>query len=536
MPTGSTTARRRYDAYGASAEVFLCRDPRVLVEGPANTGKSRGLCELANHMAIAYPGIRVLFCRQTLQSLRESVLVTLEDKVWTPDHPAKSGTASRATRRVYQYPAEEGQNPSTIVLGGLEDPGWTYSMEYDVIFIFEAWQVSKDSLERLYRANRNHILCRYSPDNAKLAKLVEKDWTDDRWLKGHKCWQQIFCDTNPAGEFHHLNQMAAPVDSGTLEEIRGDSTPSTRVFHYSEEYPFTRILSRHEDNPACTEDDLAKLRALTGHRKSRLYYGLWTSAEGLVWPEFDATVHCITAELVREGLRPSGKTDKRPISLDIRKEDGTTERRAIKWTFGSQDYGYTNPGCFQVWGVDYERRLYMLAEIYRKGMRDDWWADEIVKLWEEFDLFAIVADSEDPGRIELMNERLHREGGRAIVHGVKKSVPKGSSFSRFKPAALDLVATLFERRGMFILRDSLRCGRDPELREQRQPTSTAQEIGSFTFLEHDDGKPDKETPDPSCADHGCDASQYAAVFYHWMDHDRNPKKTEVGTAGWRFGH
>lgn len=528
--------RRVYNAYGAAAELFGCRDPRVLVEGPANTGKSRALCELANHLAIAYPGIRILFCRQTLTSLRESILVTLEEKVWTPDHPAKSGSASRSGRKLYEYPALEGKNPSVIVLGGLEDPGWTYSMEYDVIFIFEAWQVAKDSLERLYRANRNHILCRYSPDNVELATEVQEDWTDERWLRGHRCWQQIYADTNPAGEYHHLNQMAAPVDSATLAQIKGEELPSNRVFHWNEDYPFTRILSRHEDNPACTEDDLQKLRALSGHRKSRLYYGLWTSAEGLVWPEFDPAVHCITAEIVREGTPTSGPTDKRPIYVDIRKENGSTERRAIKWTFASQDYGFTNPGSFGVWGVDYERRLYLLAEIYRKGMRDDWWADEIVKLWKEFDLFAICPDSEDPGRIELMNERLIREGGRAICTGVKKAIPKGSSFARFKPAALDLVAELLKKEGIYFLRDSLRCGRDPDLLEDRQPTSTVQEMTSFTFLEHDDGKPDKETPDPKCADHGCDMTQYAAVFYHWMDHDRNPKKSSVGTAGWRLRH
>ena len=97
----ANVATREFHAYGGTSEVFRCRDRRILVEGPANTGKTRGDLEYVNYRAVTCPGIRVLLARQTLQSLRESVLVTWEQKVLGPDHPAMSGGASRAGRRIY---------------------------------------------------------------------------------------------------------------------------------------------------------------------------------------------------------------------------------------------------------------------------------------------------------------------------------------------------------------------------------------------------------------------------------------------------
>lgn len=558
MSVAVPVKKRSYTAYGGSAAFFRNRARRTLWEGPANTGKTRAATQWVDLLCNNYPGIRVLLCRQTLQSLRESIQVTLEEKVWVPGHPAMTyGTkAKRSQRRLYQYPPAPDCYPSTIVLGGLEDPGWTYSMEYDVIVIFEAWEVAMDSIERLYRANRNHVLCRYNLDadlqpkhavitglttNAELAAACSHDWEDERWLKHHKCWQQIICDTNPADEFHHLNQMAAPLSVGEIGRIKEGQLPSSRVFSH-EDYPFVRILSRHEDNPACTDEDLENLRELTGHRRARLYLGLWTSAEGLIWTEFDPTRHCVTANVKREGVVvPGDDIDRRSVYLEVLRDDGTKARVDIRWTFGSFDFGYRAPACLTIWGVDAEERLWMLYEVYRAEERDDWWAARIEEFYLELGLKRVVCDSEDPGRIVMLNARLGpylKRNAPPICVPVKKSVPKKGGFKSFKPAAISLVGDGFKVDRIFFRRDSLRHGRDKALSELRKPVCTVEEIVSYVYPEGVDGKPLKETPDEGCADHGCDTVQYACTFAWRKDLGDVPKDEghPIGSAGWRLGH
>ena len=568
------TLTRTYNAYGGATELATCFDPRILIEGPANTGKSRAVLQLkVDAMAEACPGIRILLCRQTLTSLRESVLVELENKVWHQKHPAKNGKASRGTRRKYVYPAKvTNENPdgipTEIIMGGLEDAGWTYSMQYDIIVGFEAWEISKDSTERLYRANRNHILCRYmtggsmlTPNleltetsrgelskhgdirtNSALAEWCANDWDDPLWLRYHRCCQQIVCDTNPANEYHHLNQMAGEVSTSVIGEIKGGEEPSNRVFPASPpERPFTRILSRHEDNPACTEEDIERLEALTGQRKMSLRWGLWTSADCLVWPEFDAAKHLLTIKCVRAGERDPDKTipDRRRLHIDVTDPStGEVERRAIKWTFASQDFGHSAPGCFGVWGVDYDRRMYLLAEVYKRRARDSDWAKMIVELWLEFDFIAVCQDSADPGRIEAIDERIVEAGGVPMCFGVKKSIPKRSAFKSFKPAALDLVGGLLKANRIFFSREALRFGRDKSLVDERQPVCTVQEVVGYCYPDSEEGKPNSEEPDKKCPNHGCDMTTYGAVFFHWMDHDRNPAEPQLppGSKGLRFGH
>ena len=98
---------------GAASALFLARDPEVLIEGPAGTGKTRAVLEYVNYLCEEYPGIRVLLYRKTRTSMSESVLVTWEEKVLWEGHPARVGDAQRNTRQHYKYP-----NGSHVVVGG----------------------------------------------------------------------------------------------------------------------------------------------------------------------------------------------------------------------------------------------------------------------------------------------------------------------------------------------------------------------------------------------------------------------------------
>lgn len=464
-----------YRTRGAAAALFrqsqLPRPPReVLLEGPADTGKTRGICEWCHWICEnpAYKNIRILWLRQTLVSLRESVQITFETKVLPQSHDLLKTGVSRDHRRHYHYD----RTGAHIVLGGLDQPTRTFSQEYDLIIVFEAHEISEDTWELLFRANRNDMLP----------------------------WQQMVADTNPASELHWLNRRFPPGRRG----IKGWRRER-----------MLRLLSRHEDNPSCSEERLDTLRALTGARRKRLYEGLWVSDEGQVWPNFDPATHMIDYELDMQAF-PNG--DRLP-----RDEEGVLE---FAWCGVGIDWGFTAPGCMQAWGVDADGRIYLLAEVYQQGKSTDWWADRFDELVDEFDIRRGWADSADPKAIALFNDRLIRRRKTGSSH-LKRHIHKCQKGDKSVQAGIAVVRDGFEVQEdgwprIFFCRDTLeRAGvkPDPILREQRKALSTVEEIPSYVYPRITDGMTEdrkakvrkEEKPDPSCADHGCDALRYFAV-------------------------
>ena len=220
---------------GAASQLFLTRDPEVLLEGPAGTGKTRAALEYANYLCEEYPGIRVLLYRKTRTSMSESVLVTWEEKVLWDGHPARTGDAQRNTRQHYRYP-----NGSHVVIGGMDNSDRIMSTEYDIAICFEATECSLEDWEKVLSRLRNNMMP----------------------------WQQAIADCNPSSQYHWLNQRAN----------RGG---------------ITRLLSRHHDNPSLTKAYLQNLERLTGARYERLFKGRWVSEEGLVYDEWDPAIHMI---------------------------------------------------------------------------------------------------------------------------------------------------------------------------------------------------------------------------------------------------
>nr|WP_294577192.1 phage terminase large subunit [uncultured Rhodopila sp.] len=241
-------ACKLYRPRGAAKALFPCRDPEILLEGPAGTGKTRAVLEKLNRWLLKVPGSRALIVRKTRISMTESVLVTLESNV-IPENPTlypDTRRVHRKNRQSYAYP-----NGSTLVVGGMDNPDRIMSTEYDMIAAFEA------------------------------TELLESDWemVGTRLRNGVMPYQQAIADCNPATPSHWLNQRA---NSGRM----------------------TRLLSRHTDNPAFYEENgqqtergrayLGRLAAsLTGARLLRLLGGKWASVEGQVWEGWDPLVHVV---------------------------------------------------------------------------------------------------------------------------------------------------------------------------------------------------------------------------------------------------
>lgn len=249
-------AEIRYTPQGAVRALFERKDPEVLLEGPAGTGKTRGALEYVDAMSEKYPGIRVLIARDTRTSMTESVLVTLEEKVWGGYHPAMFGGAVRANRSSYRYPYAENvvdgqvyRGESHWTIGGLDNPDRIMSTEYDLVVVFEATEVAADQWEKLCSRLRNYRMP----------------------------YQQMIADCNPVHPGHFLNQRAA----------RGQ---------------MVRLLSRHKDNPSLRPEYLERLSNLTGARRGRLYEGKWVAQEGAVYELWDERENmCYWAQLPTKG-------------------------------------------------------------------------------------------------------------------------------------------------------------------------------------------------------------------------------------------
>lgn len=447
----------------------------ILLEGPAGTGKSRGCGHLLFVLGEQFPGIRMLVVRETRASLTDSFMVTFEEQCVPEGHEILQG-ATRMNRHSYQW-----RNGAELVCGGLDTPEKLYSTEWDVIVVQQAEETSEAAWAKLKTRVRPR------PGSAFNCRVM-------------------VADVNPDAPGHWLNQRA--------------ELGLTR-----------RLVTTHKDNPAywdrvndcptqAGKPYLEALDALPPVIRDRLYLGKWVQSEGAVWENWDPRIH-----LIDPTFKEDGTLDLSPLGL--------------KSFFGAYDYGFVAPACLHVWGVDGERRIVCVAEVYRAKQGLEWWAERVVELEAEFGLQAIVCDPSAPKAIETFNDFLVRGGFERLAWGAdntKASRPGGDL------AGLDLVRWGLCKDAAGIprirfLRHNLRAGRDDELQARRQPFSTPQEIPSYVFRKDAEGRVLRDQTDEGCADHGCDTTRYAASW-NWrrdMRPGQVPETFKPGTFGYLLG-
>jgi phage terminase large subunit len=242
-------ANMPYHPFGAARDLFYCRDIEILLDGPAGTGKTRGILEKIVLCLLKYPGARGLICRKTRASMTESVLSTLERVI--PDNPKLYPQTKDILRRVrqnYEFP-----NGSTLIVAGLDNIDRIMSTDYDIVGVFEATEILEKEWEMLLtRIGRTGGLMPYA---------------------------QAIADCNPSAPNHWLNKRA--------------------------DRCMKRLLSRHEDNPLWFDHKTNMwtqqgkvyidqiLSRLSGARLQRLKFGRWVAAEGVVYEGYDAAIHLI---------------------------------------------------------------------------------------------------------------------------------------------------------------------------------------------------------------------------------------------------
>ena len=449
---------RKRDFYGASAELFQTRDEEVLCESGAGTGKSFAAMCYADWIARNYPGARIVFCRQTRQSMNETVLVDWEEQVLWPGHPAMGTATSRPTRQRYRYP-----NGSTVVLFGLDNVTRIMSGQYDIAIFFEATE----------------------------GTLKDWEYLSTRLRNGKVPWAQLIADVNPTTDKHWLNQRAK---DGKMR----------------------RLLFRHEDNPRWFDHEknrwteegikyMARLDRLTGARRKRLLLHQWVPEEGLFYPSYNARTH-----LIERGDLPK-----------------------MRWHFGGMDFGFTKPGCIELFGVDSEDYVYRVAEVYKTAKTINWWAEILAELHAKYEIRAIACDSHRPDDIEVLNRRISSRGGDPIC--VKADKARATGFEMVRNA---LAPDGYGIPRVRFVKDAVLYGLETdEFGDKATVTGLEDEIESYTFATDTEGS-EKDDPDDKCEDHALDALRYAMMWkFGKTDFDPATKpRFKPGSLGAILGH
>ena len=272
-PSRPPPTRRRRELRGALAALMDCTDREVLCESPAGCGKTHGILAKIQWLAWQYPRSRHLICRATRVSCTESILKTWEDQILGPDHPAYSGNASRATRHSYDFP-----NGSIVVVGGLSEDQRLFSTEWDTVYVAEATEITEENWEHLGRAMRN----------------------------GKMPYAQRIADCNPVAPTCWLNQRADAIPEHLRNVTTREEYDRLQEFNRQPlQGKMRRLVAKHQDNPAYwdflkwdwTEQGrayvLGELKNLSGHRRKRLFEGLWVAGSGSVFMEFDTEIHVV---------------------------------------------------------------------------------------------------------------------------------------------------------------------------------------------------------------------------------------------------
>lgn len=427
-------AGESYVPYGAARELLDCTAAEAIMSGPAGTGKSRAGLQKMYWCAREYPGFRGLIIRKTRASLTQTGLATFEAHILGALHPLVVGGPQRRNRQSYAF-----SYGSEIAVGGMDEPSRVLSAEYDMIYVQQAEELRENEWETLMTRLRNHKMP----------------------------YQQIMGDCNPDAPTHWIKQRA---NAGKL----------------------LLLESRHEDNPVLWDrgkqawtpfgvEYIAILDALTGVLKQRLRFGKWVQAEGIVYDNYDAAVHLVTkVQLIQWGiLRDTGE-----INTD-----------AVKTMFVAVDWGYTNPGVMQLWGLDGDRRLYLLRERYQTKKLIGWWAEQ-GKAWRErHGPLMFVCDPAEPAYIQ----ELKNAGLRAVA--ANNEVSPG-----IQAVQKRLAVQKDGRARLYLFRDALEEA-DQDLIREKKPYATAQEFDGYVWKE----KSRKEEPE-KVNDHGVDALRYACMY------------------------
>ena len=378
---------------------WLCTDPILLLTGSAGGGKSHLAAEKLHAFCLRYPRAMALMVRKTRESMVNSTVLFLQRHVIGPD-PYVTHLPSKHR---FDY-----RNGSILAYGGMADEAQREQIRsiglaggVDIAWAEEANRLTEDDY--------NELLAR---------------------LRGTAApWRQLILTTNPDAWSHWINRHLILGSAATV------------------------FRSAAADNPHNPPDYAATLDSLTGTLRSRLRDGLWQTAQGAVYDEFDPALHI--AEFPASG--PWARV------------------------YAGVDEGYTNPACILVIGEDPAGRKHVLTEFYRARVLQPDVVAAASTLARTYAIDSFYADPSAAGLIAAFR----------------------AANLRVFPANNNVAA------GIATVKAHLRPAADgrPNLTFSELCTNTLREIETYVWDQND--RRIAETPAPYAADHAMDALRYA---------------------------
>jgi len=178
--------------YGGVLDGARCSEQEVILEGPADTGKTLGLLYKLHKLALKREGAQLSILRKVRAHLYGTVLVTWKRDILPllPEgytlRPFGGETPLHYTYPNGPDPAKPYEGGSRIWLGGLDNPGQTLSGERDIIYVVQAEEITVSDWEYLIRmtSGRGAQLKRTQTIGC-CNPASQTHWIMQRWNKGN---------------------------------------------------------------------------------------------------------------------------------------------------------------------------------------------------------------------------------------------------------------------------------------------------------------------------------------------------------------
>ena len=165
-----------------------------------------------------------------------------------------------------------------------------------------------------------------------------------------------------------------------------------------------------DDNLSLSEEVKDRYKKMfVGVFYQRFILGLWVLAEGIIYPNFDKSKHCVKARDI-------------PTKFD--------------YFYVTSDYGITNPQVFLLCGIKYidgKPHVWILDEYYNKGVKknknsqeekitktDDMFLKDYKKLIKDIDVRKVIIDPSATSLINLFkqNKIIVKEADNTVIDGI----------------------------------------------------------------------------------------------------------------------
>lgn len=171
----------------------------------------------------------------------------------------------------------------------------------------------------------------------------------------------VIIDTNPDSPEHYLNKNYISIP---LEERKKKNIVT---FHWE-----------LDDNPFADAKAIENLKNSTpsGVFYDRKIKGLWVTADGIVYEDFNKDVHILD-------------------------DDKMPEKREYVRYYCGVDWGYEHKGAMVLFGVTADEKHYILRVIAAQHMLVDWWKEQATGILKEYGYgIRFYCDSARPDNIE----------------------------------------------------------------------------------------------------------------------------------------